>query len=105
MNHQAIERGIDGLVKVNMDTFQIDSTEEREEIKDEPKFIKDIQRPMARLDGDDLPTSAFMDIEDGTFPLGTAAYEKEVLLLWFLSGRPKIVFNAINVLLYVPPML
>ena len=31
---------------------------------------------MARHDGDDLPTSAFVGMEDGTFPLGTTAYEK-----------------------------
>ena len=32
--------------------------------------------PMNRQEGDKLPVSAFAGIEDGTFPLGTAAYEK-----------------------------
>ena len=67
LNYQAIERGIDELVKVDTDILQTDHTGEKEQIKEEPKFIKDIQRPMARLDGDDLSTSAFMGIEDGTF--------------------------------------
>ena len=31
---------------------------------------------MAAQEGDNLPVSAFKGIEDGTFPAGTAAYEK-----------------------------
>ena len=31
---------------------------------------------MNRQEGDKLPVSAFKGIEDGTFPVGTAAYEK-----------------------------
>lgn len=31
---------------------------------------------MNRQEGDKLPVSAFSCIEDGTFPVGTAAYEK-----------------------------
>lgn len=76
LNNQAIDKGIDGLVKVEIPDYWGQSEVDKEEIKDEPKFIKDIQRPMARLDGDDLPTSAFVGMEDGTFPLGVSAYEK-----------------------------
>jgi len=77
LNYQAIERGINGLVKVNVPDHwaNLEETEE-EKTKDEPEFIKRILRPMARHDGDDLPTSAFVGMEDGTFPLGTSAYEK-----------------------------
>ena len=31
---------------------------------------------MNRQEGDDLPVSAFKDLPDGTFPSGTAAFEK-----------------------------
>ena len=31
---------------------------------------------MARHEGDELPVSAFKGMEDGTYPLGTTAYEK-----------------------------
>ena len=31
---------------------------------------------MNRQEGDSLPVSAFIGIEDGTFPSGTAAFEK-----------------------------
>lgn len=81
LNNEAIDKGIDGLIKVNTDLLIIDELKGFEHHRDklatyEPDFIRDIQRPMARLDGDDLPTSAFVGMEDGTFPLGISAYEK-----------------------------
>ncbi len=77
LNYQAIDMGIEGLAKVNIPDNWADIEEvEDEKIKDEPEFIKRIQKPIARHDGDDLPTSAFVGMEDGTFPLGTTAYEK-----------------------------
>jgi len=60
LNYQAIDRGIEGLVKVDVPDHWANVEEvEEEDIKDEPEFIKRIHRPMARHDGDDLPTSAF----------------------------------------------
>ena len=41
-----------------------------------PAFIRDMVEPINSLRGDDLPVSAFVGREDGTFPSGTAAYEK-----------------------------
>jgi len=41
-----------------------------------PEFIRKVALPMNRLKGDDLPVSAFLNREDGTFPAGTTAYEK-----------------------------
>jgi len=46
------------------------------EAKDEPEFITNVMRPITAQDGDLLPVSAFKGIEDGTWPQGTAAYEK-----------------------------
>jgi pyruvate-ferredoxin/flavodoxin oxidoreductase len=41
------------------------------------EFADDIMVPMNRLEGDNLPVSTFnKGMEDGTFPSGTAAYEK-----------------------------
>jgi len=37
--------------------------------KEEPEFVKKIQRVMARNEGDELPVSAFLGMEDGTHPL------------------------------------
>ncbi len=42
----------------------------------EPAFITNVVRPINGQDGDLLPVSAFKGIEDGTWPAGTAKYEK-----------------------------
>jgi pyruvate-ferredoxin/flavodoxin oxidoreductase len=76
MNHDAIDRGIKSLVKVDVPDHWADAQDPPEPVKDEPDFVKDIQRPMNRHEGDELPVSAFLNMEDGTFPLGTTAYEK-----------------------------
>lgn len=41
-----------------------------------PDFIKNVVIPMNGQIGDDLPVSTFVGREDGTFPAGTAKYEK-----------------------------
>ena len=38
--------------------------------------VKNIMEPVARMDGDSLPVSAFAGREDGQFELGASAYEK-----------------------------
>lgn len=40
------------------------------------EFVNDILEPLNAGKGNELPVSAFLDIADGTLPLGTAAYEK-----------------------------
>ena len=42
----------------------------------DPEFINNVVRPINAQNGDLLPVSAFKGIEDGTWPQGTAAYEK-----------------------------
>ena len=42
----------------------------------EPAFITNVVRPINAQDGDLLPVSAFKGVEDGTWPAGTAKYEK-----------------------------
>ncbi|MDE6108610.1 MAG: pyruvate:ferredoxin (flavodoxin) oxidoreductase, partial [Oscillospiraceae bacterium] len=39
-------------------------------------MVENVMEPIARMDGDSLPVSAFMPYVDGTFQLGAAAYEK-----------------------------
>lgn len=78
MNYEALERGYKELRKVTV-------KEEWKDLKGGPlethmkkdnRFVEEIQIPMGRHEGDDLPVSAFKDMEDGTFPMGTTAYEK-----------------------------
>ncbi|AVQ39724.1 pyruvate:ferredoxin (flavodoxin) oxidoreductase [Clostridium botulinum] len=76
MNKAAIDTGIDAVHKVNIPSSWKNAETEPAPIKKEPDFIKKIQRPMSRHEGDELPVSAFNGMEDGTFPLGTTSYEK-----------------------------
>ena len=77
MNYQAVDRGIESLKKVEIPEQWKDAVEV-EDIKaaQEPDFIKNILRVINRQEGDSIPVSAFIGAEDGTFPQGTAAYEK-----------------------------
>lgn len=76
MNKAAVDKSIGALVKVNIPAAWADAKEEERPEKDEPEFVKKIQRPMERHEGDELPVSAFVGMEDGTYPLGTTVYEK-----------------------------
>jgi len=76
MNKTAVDRGVSALVKVDVPAYWADAQEDALPLKEEPDFVKRIQRPMARLEGDELPVSVFVGMEDGTFPPGTTAYEK-----------------------------
>ncbi|MCJ8171673.1 pyruvate:ferredoxin (flavodoxin) oxidoreductase [Clostridium botulinum] len=76
MNKAAIDTGIDAVHKVNIPSSWKNAEAKPTSIKEEPDFIKKVQRPMSRHEGDELPVSAFNGMEDGTFPLGTTSYEK-----------------------------
>ena len=77
MNYEAVEAGMNSLVKINVPESWKTATEEAKvETKEVTDFVKNIMNPMNALEGDKLPVSAFNGLEDGTFPAGTAAYEK-----------------------------
>lgn len=77
MNYEAVEAGMNSLVKINVpESWKTATEESRVETKEITDFVKNIMNPMNALEGDKLPVSAFNGLEDGTFPAGTAAYEK-----------------------------
>ncbi|GAA0707536.1 pyruvate:ferredoxin (flavodoxin) oxidoreductase [Paraclostridium ghonii] len=76
MNYQAVDGGMNALVKVNIPSNWADAKDDAKDELNEPAFVKDILRPMNAQEGDNLPVSTFNGIEDGTFPAGLAAYEK-----------------------------
>lgn len=76
MNEEAIDRGTENIVQVVVpDSWKTCQEEKIDEVK-EPDFVRNIMRVMEAQKGDDLPVSAFLGREDGTFPSGTTAYEK-----------------------------
>ena len=77
MNYEAVEAGMNSLVKINVpESWKTATEESKVETKEVTDFVKNIMNPMNALEGDKLPVSAFNGLEDGTFPAGTAAYEK-----------------------------
>ncbi len=76
MNNDAIDRGGD-VTKVEVPAgwanIKVIAAHTDDKV---PAFIHDVVEPMNSLRGNDLPVSAFAGREDGTFPSGTAAYEK-----------------------------
>ena len=78
MNYDAVDRGIEGLVQVEVPASW--SALEPEPVRrpgaDLPRYIREVLIPVNALKGDDLPVSTFVDDANGTVPLGTSKYEK-----------------------------
>ena len=83
MNHDAIDRGATDVHEVKVpdswknasDTdLTVKATGNRKDVVD---FVNDIVIPVSSQKGNELPVSTFIgDRTDGTFPQGTAAFEK-----------------------------
>lgn len=89
MNYKAVDAGIDSLVKVDVPASWAEAVDAEKPEVDEPAFIKDILRPMVAQKGNDLPVSTFLGYEDGTFPCGTAAYEKRGIAVNVPEWKPE----------------
>jgi len=76
MNSMAVDMGIERLVEVDVPESWKDAEDDGLPVKEEPEFIKKVHKVMTRMEGDELPVSAFRGMEDGSWPPGTTAYEK-----------------------------
>jgi pyruvate-ferredoxin/flavodoxin oxidoreductase len=76
MNNASVDAGIHNVVKIDVPAAWAKLADDVVVDKKDPAFIKNILRPMTRLEGDSLPVSAFKGAEDGTFPSATSMYEK-----------------------------
>jgi pyruvate-ferredoxin/flavodoxin oxidoreductase len=75
MNYQAVDRGNE-YHTLPIDPEWANLPEDAEKEQDVPQFISNVVVPINRQDGDLLPVSSFVDSVDGTWPQGTAKYEK-----------------------------
>ncbi len=82
LNYAAIDAGADAYTKVEVPaswkTVKVNDDVQtasgaRPELVD---FVNKVVIPVGKMAGDSLPVSAFMPYADGTFPQGSAAYEK-----------------------------
>ena len=76
MNNAAIDKGIDAIIAVEVLAGWAEAGDTAAEAATGNEFVDKLLVPMNKLEGDKLPVSAFTDYADGTFPSGTAAYEK-----------------------------
>jgi len=76
MNYSAVDAG-SAVTKVEIpaDWANIEVPQKAESTS-LPAFVQNICEPINSLEGDSLPVSAFNGREDGTWEVGTAAYEK-----------------------------
>jgi len=77
MNKEAVESGVNSLIKVTVPSSWSDAKDKDIQTTEEPDFIKKIERPMSKLEGDDLPVSAFKGMEDELFHLAPVPMKKE----------------------------
>jgi len=76
MNKAAVDRGGELTeIKIPAEWKNI-VVKPSERNNDIPEFIQNVVEPINLQKGDDLPVSAFLGREDGTFPAGTTAFEK-----------------------------
>ena len=82
LNYAAIDAGADAYVEVEVPaSWKELTTANHEEVatgtrKSLVDFVNNVVIPVDRMDGDTLPVSTFLPYADGTFPQGSAAYEK-----------------------------
>ena len=85
MNNAAVDAGGDAAVKVEIpaEWATLATTkssccvaESAVGVPTKPEFVTKVVEPVNNLKGDDLPVSAFLGREDGTWDNGTSAYEK-----------------------------
>ena len=79
MNYSAVDAGgkEGNLIKIAVPAEWKNLVEEVVVLDEtRPEFIRKVVDVMNAQKGDDLPVSAFNDYEDGTFPAGTAKFEK-----------------------------
>ena len=93
-NHKAIDAGATAFVKVDVPASWAEAEDAPVERKldGDPKLvkmIKELSEPIANMDGDRLPVSAFADIADGQFSLGASAYEKRGVAVLVPKWHPE----------------
>ena len=81
MNEKAIDAGATAYVKIDVPASWANAADENvkavaEDSSKLVKMVENVMKPVALMDGDSLPVSAFIDHADGTFEQGASAFEK-----------------------------
>ncbi|MCD7722795.1 MAG: pyruvate:ferredoxin (flavodoxin) oxidoreductase [Clostridiales bacterium] len=81
-NHNGIDRGSKELIKIDVpESWKTAEDEDAELVintdrEDMKQFVRNILDPVSHQKGDDVPVSTFVDMANGVYPQGSAAFEK-----------------------------
>ena len=102
MNYAAVDKGTQvHKIEIPAEWASV-KVEKAKDDRDIPDFIREVMEPINAMKGDDLPVSAFRNREDGTFPSGTAQYEKRGIAVNVPEWQPKECIQC-NQCAYVCP--
>ena len=108
MNHAAIDRGMEGMKKVEIPASWATASDcctETAAMSGRPElvdYVKRIQNPVNDQKGDSLPVSAFVSTVDGVYPVGSSAYEKRGVAVDVPTWNPENCIQC-NFCSYVCP--
>ncbi len=100
-NYAAVDRGGE-YKELTVDPAWSNLPADAVKENNDPAFINEVVRPINAQNGDLLPVSAFKGIEDGTWPQGTAAYEKRGVAAFVPTWTPENCIQC-NKCAYVCP--
>ena len=100
-NYAAVDRGGE-YKELTVDPAWSNLPADAAKENNDPAFINEIVRPINAQNGDLLKVSAFKGIEDGTWPQGTAAYEKRGVAAFVPTWTPENCIQC-NKCAYVCP--
>ena len=87
-NYAAVDRGGE-YKQLAVDAAWANLPADEAAANNDPAFINEVVRPINAQNGDLLPVSAFKGLEDGTWPQGTAAYEKRGVAAFVPTWEPE----------------
>ena len=102
LNYAAIDAGKDALNKVDVPAAWANAGETAPAAKatgaraDLVDFVNDIVIPVGKMQGDSLTVGAFAKYADGTFPQGSAAYEKRGVAVTVPQWNPEHCIQCNN---------
>ena len=102
LNYAAIDAGKDALTKVDVPASWANAGETAPSNKatgtrdDLVEFVNDIVVPVGKMQGDSLSVATFAKYADGTFPQGSAAYEKRGVAVSVPQWNPEHCIQCNN---------
>ncbi len=102
LNYAAIDAGKDALTKVDVPAAWANAGETAPSAKatgtrdDLVEFVNDVVVPVGKMQGDSLSVATFAKYADGTFPQGSAAYEKRGVAVSVPQWNPEHCIQCNN---------